>query len=328
MAETGMTFAKDPIALDVHAHLIPVADDRLAGFTGVTWDAATEKLVVDGHGIGLKSLFRPEALIRWMAENVVDHAWISAPPPTYRPTLGADEALRWSDALNAGLQAIAEAHPDKFSVLFHLPVEHPEVAAVIASEWIARGHKRFAMPAGGAGIMLSAPSYAPLWQVLDGAAAFLFLHPGESCDARLDPFYLANLLGNPTETAVASAHLVFGGILQRHPRLTVCLAHAGGTTAALAGRFERGFETDRPGLDNELEPPRRTLKRLCVDCIAHDAAGLMLAAEVFGPDRILFGSDWPFPMGLPKPHEQMAGVEAGLRKAIFCDNARMLVDEG
>ncbi|WP_164034092.1 amidohydrolase family protein, partial [Serratia marcescens] len=59
----------------------------------------------------------------------------------------------------------------------------------------------------------------------------------------------------------------------------------------------------------------------CVDCIAHDAAGLRLAVEVFGPDRILFGSDWPFPMGLPKPHEQMAEVEAGLRKAIFRDNA-------
>ncbi|MFX6949903.1 amidohydrolase family protein, partial [Acinetobacter baumannii] len=79
----------------------------------------------------------------------------------------------------------------------------------------------------GAGVMLSDPSYAPLWRALNEASAFLFLPPGESCDARLDPFYLANLLGNPTETAVASAHLVFGGILERHPRLTVCLAHAG-----------------------------------------------------------------------------------------------------
>ncbi|WP_170182100.1 amidohydrolase family protein [Phreatobacter stygius] len=316
------------IALDVHAHLIPARDGRLDGFAGVSWDAGTEKLTVDGHGIGLKNLFRPEALTLWMADNAVAHAWISAPPPVYRPELGPDETRRWSEALNAGLQAIAAAHADRLSALFHLPVEHPAVAVEIARDRIARGHSRFAMPAGGAGVMLSDPVFAPLWQVLDEASAFLFLHPGESCDARLDPFYLANLLGNPTETAIASAHLVFGGILERHPRLTVCLAHAGGTTAALAGRFERGYATDRPGLDQGLEPPRRTLRRLCVDCIAHDRAGLALAAEVFGADRILFGSDWPFPMGLPKPHEQMAGIEPGFRRAIFCDNAGTVLGEG
>lgn len=315
----------DTIALDVHAHLIPARDGRVDGFAGVSWDASAERLMVDGHGIGLKSLFRPEALTLWMADNAVAHAWISAPPPVYRPELGPDETRRWSEALNDGLQAIAEAHADRLSALFHLPVEHPAVAAEIARKRIAQGHHRFAMPAGGAGVMLSDPSYAPLWRALDEASAFLFLHPGESCDARLDPFYLANLLGNPTETAIASAHLVFGGILERHPRLTVCLAHAGGTTAALAGRFERGYVTDRPGLDTTLEPPRRTLKRLCVDCIAHDPAGLTLAADVFGADRVLFGSDWPFPMGLPKPHEQLAGLEPEFRRAIFCDNAGKLL---
>jgi aminocarboxymuconate-semialdehyde decarboxylase len=317
----------DTIALDVHAHLIPVREAALHTFAGLAWDEATQAFAVDGHGVGLKGLFNAPSLLAWMTENKVAHAWVSAPPPVYRPGLPADEAERWARALNAGLFAIAAAHVDKLSPLFHLPVEHPAVAAALARDWIAQGHKRFAMAAGGQRLVLSGPAFDPLWRTLDGAAAFLFLHPGEGCDSRHDPFYLQNLIGNPSETGTAAAHLVFSGIPERYADIQFCLAHAGGTTAAVAGRWERGFATSRPGLDTTRERPGRALKRFCVDCIAHDPAALRLAAEVFGADRIVFGSDWPFPMGLPKPHEQLAGVDPALRRAIVCDNPKRLMGE-
>ena len=314
-----------PITLDVHAHLIPVEEAGLAAFAGIAWDATTRKFAVDGHAVGLKGLFSATALLAWMDENQVARAMVSVPPPVYRPHLPRAEAEAWARALNDGLRAIVAAHPDRLEALLHLPVEQPALAHALAAEAIASGHARFAMSAGSAGVMLSDGAFAPLWAALDAADGFLFLHPGEGCDGRLDPFYLHNLLGNPGETALATAHLVFGGILERHPRLTVCLAHAGGTTAALAGRWERGHATARPGLDTALEPPRRTLRRLCVDCIAHDPAGLALAAEVFGADRILFGSDWPFPMGLPKPHEQLAALDAEFLRQVLETNARRIL---
>lgn len=311
------------IALDVHAHLIPVGAP-LASVSGVSWDAATEKLVIDGHAIGIKALFHPDALIAWMDEQRVERAWISVPPPTYRPGLDATQAEAWTRLLNDGLAAIAAAYPDRLAPLFHLPVAHPELAARIVRERATATEARFSMPTGEPGLMLSDASHAPLWQALDDVSAFVFLHPGEGCDGRLDPFYLHNLLGNPSETAVATGHLVFAGVLERHPRITICLAHAGGTVAAVAGRWQRGFETGRPGVDKQVEAPALALRRFCVDCITHDDELLDLAASVFGPERIVFGSDWPFPMGLIEPHKQLAGLSESRRRAIFCDNPAKL----
>lgn len=311
------------IALDVHAHLIPV-EAPLTRVPGVSWDAASEKLVIDGHAIGIKALFHPEALIAWMDEQRVERTWISAPPPTYRPGLDAAQAEAWARLLNDGLAAIAAAYPDRLAPLYHLPVAHPELAARIVRERAAAGEARFSMPTGEPGLMLSDAGYAPLWQALDDVSAFVFLHPGEGCDGRLDPFYLHNLLGNPSETAVAAGHLVFTGVLERHPRITICLAHAGGTVPAVAGRWQRGFGTGRPGVDTQVEAPAKALRRFCVDCIAHDDTLLDLAASVFGEERIVFGSDWPFPMGVIRPHEQLAGLSESRRRAIFCDNPAKL----
>ncbi|QDM20770.1 amidohydrolase family protein [Tardiphaga sp. vice154] len=313
------------IVLDVHVHLITPNAAALAQFDGVSWDPASEKLEVDGHQIGLKGLFRPADLLKWMDDNDVGQAWISVPPPVYRPHLEADAAERWLGLLNDGLARIVQQHPTRLSPLFHLPVEHPELAVAIARDKIATGQVRFSMSAGGVGHVLSAAVYEPLWDVLNKAAGFLFLHPGEGCDARLDPFYLHNLLGNPTETAIATSHLVFAAVLQRYPDFKICLAHAGGTAAALAGRWQQGHATKRPGLDTTHEAPLLALRRFCVDCIAHDDGALRLAAQVFGEDHVLFGSDWPFPMGLMQPHRQLQGLDSEFRKRIFCDSPEELL---
>jgi aminocarboxymuconate-semialdehyde decarboxylase len=315
----------EKILLDVHAHLIPVVESALSDFDGIDWDDKASKFVVDGHAVGIKSLFRPGDLLAWMEANGVEHAWISAPPPVYRGHLTEAEAGRWVAALNRGLAIIAAAHPQRLSPLVHLQVEHPQLAQRIAEESIRDGHARFSMAAGSARDVLSSPAFEPLWQTLHAASAFLFLHPGEGCDARLDPFYLHNLLGNPTETAIAASHLVFADVLQRYPDIKVCLAHAGGAVPSLAGRWQRGHDTARPGLDVNREAPALALRRFCVDCIAHDANALHLAGEVFGHDHVVFGSDWPFPMGLLDPHRQLAGISPAARQKMFCDNPQRLL---
>jgi aminocarboxymuconate-semialdehyde decarboxylase len=188
------------------------------------------------------------------------------------------------------------------------------------------GKARFAMPAGSQDhkVILSDPAYSALWTALNTACAFLFLHPCKGCDPRYEPFYLHNLLGSTMETALAAAHLAMSGVLERHPDMTICLAHGGGAAAAVAGRLERGQITGRPGADTGAEKPRLAFKRFCVDCIAHDADALKLSAAMHGQDRVLFGSDWPFSMGLPDPHKQLADTHASLRRRIFQDNPKAL----
>lgn len=305
------------ILLDVHAHLIPIGPE-IGKFAGVAWDQAAEALSIDGHKIGLKPLFRRQALLDWMDLHQVATTWISAPPPTYRPHLNLAEATAWVEFLNTGLASLAAGSGGRLASLRHLPVEHPALAAAIAAAPLGVHEAGFSIASGhAAGQGLSDDAYAPLWRALDNAGHFLLIHPGESDDGRLAPFYLGNLVGNPVETGIAAAHLVLGGVLHRHPAMKICLAHAGGITAILAGRLQRGFDTSRPDMDLSVPPPATLLRRLWVDCIAHDPAAHALAASVHGQDHILFGSDWPFPMGLPEPHAQLASLTPEQRAGLF-----------
>lgn len=309
------------IRLDVHAHLAPVDEDALSSIDGVTFDADAGAMIVDGHRVGMKPLFRPERLLEWMDGNAVETAWVSAPPPLYRQHLRGGEAERWTRYVNRGLSRIADASGGRLGALLHLPTQDPELACRLAAELIGAGHRRFAMPAGtGDDRGLSEASFEPLWRLLHEAGSFVFLHPGECADGRLKAFYLSNLVGNPYESTVAIAHLVFGGVLDRYPGITFCFAHGGGLTPTVAGRLQRGFDTDRPGVDTSVTAPREALRRIHVDCICHDEAALALAEEVFGPEQVVFGSDWPFPMGVIEPERQMGGYAAERLHRLFDEN--------
>ncbi|MFI5031576.1 MAG: amidohydrolase family protein [Reyranellales bacterium] len=316
--------SEERIALDIHTHLAPALTDRLAGIAGVSWNDADATMTIDGYTLAAKSVYRPEALIAWMDEQRVERAWISIPPPLYRLGLDAPPMRSWVLYVNDGLDALAAKFPDRLSPLYHLPVTHAGLAAEIVTTRARSSRPRFAMPAGSQDhkVILSDSAFAPLWSALNAARGFLFLHPCKGCDPRYEPFYLHNLLGSPVETALAAAHLAMSGILERHPDMTVCLAHAGGASAAVAGRLERGQVTGRPGADTGAQKPRLAFGRFCIDCIAHDAGALQAAAAMHGQEHVLFGSDWPFSMGLPDPHKQLADTDSGLRRLIFQDNPR------
>ncbi|SLN46435.1 amidohydrolase family protein [Oceanibacterium hippocampi] len=319
----------DKILLDVHCHLVPLTPALTEGIGGVAWDGGRAPLTIDGYTLASPDVYRVEALLDWMDANAVGRAWISVPPPLYRLGLDEARAVEWTGRLNQGLADVAGRHGDRLTPMFHLPVQHPAAAASLAREWSAREKPIFAMPAGSAadGIVLSGEAYVPLWQALDAVDAFLFLHPCKGCDPRYEPFYLHNLAGSPIETALAAAHLSLSGILDRHTRITFCLAHAGGATAAIAGRLERGQLTGRPGADTGARKPRQALRNVCIDCISHDAAALGFAASMHGEDNVFFGSDWPFAMGLPEPHSQLGEVAPALKRKMFEGNPRRLLSK-
>src|SRR5947199_154093 len=97
----------------------------------------------------------------------------------------------------------------------------------------------------------------------------IFLHPVETIGReRTSKYYLRNLLGNPYDTGVAAAHLIFGGVLDRFPKLEVNLPHAGGAFPGLIGRLDHGTKV-RPELHHMQPPPSEYLRRCTYDTIAH-----------------------------------------------------------
>jgi len=296
-----------PISLDIHAHLIPVFTDRLTAFDGVSWDG--ERMTIDGHTVGIRSIYDPNQLLMWMDENQIAHAWVSAPPPTYRQHLQGRDAALWCRYLNDGLAEIAAAHSDRLTALPHLPTQDPRLCAEIIHRAKDQGVRRFSMPSSaGDQRSISDEVFDPLWKALNDVQAIVLIHPGEAADIRLKPFYLHNLLGNPYETAVAISHLVLGGVLERYAQITPIFAHGGGAYPMVAERLQRGFDTQRPGLDTEAQPPKSMLSRVHVDCICHGPRALSLAEQTFGQANVYFGSDWPLPMGLIDPHRHLADM--------------------
>jgi aminocarboxymuconate-semialdehyde decarboxylase len=269
---------------DVHTHLIPptVLSAAHRGEFGLSVDSGS--LIIDGQRLPLQRLADPAALLHWIATQDLDGAVVSVPPALFR----YDAGLEWTELVNQGLRELATP---QLRVLAHLPLLDPSAparAAALAAEGVFSG------------FALGTPSYAgldPVWQVLHAVEAFTLIHPGHSDDKRLDSFYLSNLLGNPYETGVAAASLVFADVPGRFPGIRFCLCHGGGVTAALAGRWQRGIDTDRPGIDPVSLPVAEALRRFYVDDLVHDDAVLELVAKTFGAERVLAGSDWPFPMG-------------------------------
>ncbi|WP_432892727.1 amidohydrolase family protein [Kribbella sp. CA-245084] len=269
---------------DVHTHLIPptVLSAAHRGEFGLSVDSGS--LVIDGQRLPLRRLADPAALLHWITEQSLDGAVVSVPPALFR----YDAGVEWSELVNQGLRELATP---QLRVLAHLPLldpAAPEVAAGLAAEGVFGG------------FAVGTPSYAgldPVWRVLDVLEAFTLIHPGSSDDKRLDSFYLSNLLGNPYETGVAAASLVFADVPGRFPGIRFCLCHGGGVTAAVAGRWQRGIDTERPGIEPVSLPVAEALRRFYVDDLVHDDAVLELLTSTFGADRVLAGSDWPFPMG-------------------------------
>ena len=290
------------IEVDVHTHLAPIEPDRLALLAGVQWQAEAQALILDGHRVGVKDLFHPQRLIDWMDRHEVKRSWVSIPPPLYRQHLDPEAASEWVHYVNEGLAHIAAQSQGRLGALQYLPLEHPHWVQSWAQQSADTRFEGVALAAGGhERIILSDPVYDPLWHTLNDRGSFVFLHPGSCADPRLARFYLENLVGNPYETGVAASHLVMAGVPSRYPKIRFCLAHAGGVFASLVGRLERGFETDRPDVPQDQERPLQAARRFWVDGIAHHPSMLTLAHEVFGPQHVLFGSDWPFPMGISKP---------------------------
>ncbi|MGH3505308.1 MAG: amidohydrolase family protein [Nocardioidaceae bacterium] len=292
--------------IDLHTHLAPHLD-------------------LDDGRPSPPALYDPAALDTWLDAHNLDGSAVSAPPPFYRQYLSADAAGDWVRSLNDGVLAAVGAH-DRLVPLGYLPMEHPSVAVAEMERLIHIPELGgFTACAGGRSGALDADGLEPLWARLDEVELPVFLHPGQSPDRRLDRFYLANLLGNPYETAVAAAQLLLGDVLGRHPNLRIVLAHCGGAVPATLGRWERGIATNRPGLIELSRPLSEALRGIWVDCLAYEQGLVDLAIRRFGLDRVVLGSDWPFPMGLDDPVAAVQHLGADAVRQIGVKNVRSLV---
>jgi len=305
---------------DVHTHIVPpsvvAAGER--GAFGMRVTPGTLKICA--HGVPLHPLSESAKLADRVQENDLDGAVVSVPPPLFRPDLDVTACSDYARLVNEGLYEACSQHARVLRPLAYLPVEAPEVAVRIASE-LDRRWAGVVMGTETGTISYASRQLDPLWQVLEARQLPLFIHPGSSPDHRLDRFYLTNLLGNPVETTLAAANLIFAGVMHRYSNLKIILAHGGGCVAALCGRWQRGSTTKRPDIPALPLEPIEAVRHFYVDSLTHSTAFLMAVIEIVGEDKILLGSDWPFPMGAPHADHDLGPLAERLRRRIRKTNA-------
>src|SRR5581483_265196 len=159
--------------------------------------------------------------------------------------------------------------------------------------------------------------FLPFWEAAEQARALVFIHPttrGLGVPA-LDGYYLWNSVGNPLETAIAGAHLVVAGVLERHPGLRVLLGHGGGALPSVRGRLRRAFAF-RPEAGARLTAgPDESLRRFFYDTVTHDPGLLADLIRYAGPGQVLLGSDGPFDMGTDDPVGEVRALALGEAEA-------------
>jgi aminocarboxymuconate-semialdehyde decarboxylase len=158
-------------------------------------------------------------------------------------------------------------------------------------------------------LSLDEPRFEPIWARLAEVEFLVLLHPPRvtAAASRLGRYFLNNLVGNPLENALAASALIFGGVLDRHPDLRICLPHAGGYFPYQVGRLDHGFHVKDECRVQLRCPPSDYLAHFWYDTIAFRPDTLRFLAELVGFERLVFGTDYPFPMS--DPHA-VATVEA------------------
>lgn len=315
--------------IDLHGHLLPEPGASLAHLPVELGSTADEdEVVYGGFSVGpiRRQLTDPAAAVEAMDRIGLERRAMSVAPLSYRYDLPPDVAIAWHRELNDAMVAACAAHPDRLLPIGIVPLQDPVAAAEEARRAVEQlGVLGLEIGTHVDGRNLDDPSLEPFWATAAALDVPLFVHPEHTPNARWPDYYCINLLGNPVETAVAVASLVFGGVLDRHPELRLWLAHGGGAAPWLIGRLRHGWRMrPEPRANGASDPLAMLTRHFWFDSLTHDPGVLRALADRFGADRLVLGSDAPFdmadadPLGtleraLPDPVERAQVAQAGRR---------------
>ncbi|MEU2544319.1 amidohydrolase family protein [Streptomyces roseolus] len=298
--------------VDVHAHvLLPEVDALVADLPGHAEARALDArrngpdaLAVNGPMVRdrVAALTDPAVRLARMDAQGVDLQLVSPSPSHYHYWTDEDTAEKVCRLANEATAAHCAAAPGRLRGLGLVPLHHPDQLVSALDHALEQGLSGVEISSHAPGRELSDPAYEPLWTRAEETGAILFLHPfGCTLDERLDRWYLSNTVGQPTENAVALSHLIFSGVLDRHPGLKIVAAHGGGYLPTHIGRSDHAWRARTDASANCARPPSSYLRRLYFDSLVHDPRVLRALVDAAGADRVLLGSDFPFDMGSDDP---------------------------
>jgi aminocarboxymuconate-semialdehyde decarboxylase len=256
----------------------------------------------------------------------IDFQVLSPNPLTYFHHIEPADALAFCQRHNDVLAELVALHPQRLGGFAALPMQAPDLAA----RELARATGELGLLGAYVGTefghALDAPALDGFYAAVVESDTPLFLHPapagidGPPGDARLQRFDLDLILGFAAEESLAVATLVFGGVLDRHPDLDVCLSHGGGGAPFMQGRMACAARK-RPWSPERLRAPgafEAEMARIWFDVHVHDPRSLALLADVVGTERLVWGTNFA-------GWDEGAGEDLGDLAATLTANAERLL---
>ncbi len=320
--------------VDCHAHLVP--PDLLAAIRKGAAKFPNVRQIEDGGSLALafaggkptrpvsKPLSDIPARLAWMAKNGIDRQVVGGWVDMFGYELPGAEAEAWARLANDALRAAAKAEPH-FVPLATVPLGDGARAAAVLKDAVKAGFAGAmigTLPRG-VGSTLDAADLDPFWQAADETAALIHIHPSyDAGDVRVNDFGLANGLGRITDAAVAVARLISAGHVAKYKNAKFFAPMGAAALPFVLGRLKRNA-----AITPNVGDPVAALAAIYTDTILHDARVLKFVIEMLGSERLMMGSDMPFPIGDLEPlqivaaaglsEDQAASINGGLAKRLF-----------
>jgi aminocarboxymuconate-semialdehyde decarboxylase len=321
------------LKIDMHTHIIP---EHLPKWTEKF--GYGDFIHLQHHKAGAAMMMKGTKFFREIQANCWDPALrieeyqrhetqvqvISTIPVMFSYDAKPKDGLEVSRYLNDHIADICSKYPKNYIGLGTVPMQDEELAI----QELHRLKEELQIPGIQIGSNindknLSSDRFFPIFQACEALDIAIMIHPWNMMGFHsMERYWLPWLVGMPAETSRAACSLIFGGVLERLPKLRVNFSHAGGAFIPTLGRIEHGFNCrpDLVAIDNPINP-RDYLGKFWVDSITHDPALFNYILAHQGSKRITLGSDYPFPLGdleIGAYIEEM-GLDQDIVADVFCN---------
>ena len=260
----------------------------------------------------------------------VDIMALTPSPPGGFYKLDEDLAGEIARSVNDETAKVVRDHPGRFVALGNVPLQHVALSVRELERAVGElGHKGMRLGTNLAGVELGDRRFDPFWSVAEKLGSVIFLHPqGFTQPERLQDYFMTNVVGQPLETTLALAQMIFGGVFERYPGLKLCAAHGGGFLPFYLGRFEQAYRERAECRVNISKPPEYYVKKIWFDTVLFRPDQIAFLVNLVGHDKVMMGTDSPYDMGENHPVklvEDVPGLSAAQKADILGGNAARLL---